>query len=63
MWIEFRMLRLHGERLSDIVLSEPKVLPGDALEQPPPRSTRLVVEGLTFRYARASRPCSPTARS
>jgi ATP-binding cassette subfamily B protein RaxB len=50
-WIEFRMLRLHGERLSDIVLSEPEALPGDTLEQPPPCSTRLVVEGLSFRYA------------
>ncbi len=50
-WIEFRMLRLHGERLSDIVLSEPELPAGDALEQPPPPSTRLVVQDLTFRYA------------
>jgi ATP-binding cassette subfamily B protein RaxB len=50
-WIEFRMLRLHGERLSDIVLTEPEIVPGDAYEQPPPRSTRLVVQGLSFSYA------------
>ncbi|HKE19393.1 MAG TPA: peptidase domain-containing ABC transporter [Kofleriaceae bacterium] len=50
-WIELRMLRLHGERLSDIVLSEPEVVAGDGFEQPPPASTRLVVQGLTFSYA------------
>ena len=50
-WIELRMLRLHGERLSDIVLTDPEVLPGDDVEQAPPQSTRLVVQGLTFSYA------------
>jgi len=49
-WIEFRMLRLHGERLADIVLAEPEntePLP----ELPPPASTKIVVENLSFRYA------------
>jgi len=51
-WIEFRMLRLHGERLADIVLVEPEdaePLP----ELPPPASTRIVVENLSFRYSDA----------
>ncbi|WP_254230272.1 ATP-binding cassette domain-containing protein, partial [Xanthomonas axonopodis] len=49
-WIEFRMLRLHGERLADIVLTPqedehalPKVLP--------PAEPRIELEGLSFRYA------------
>lgn len=49
-WVEFRMLRLHGERLSDIVLSEPE----DAAplpEAPAPDSPRIEVENLSFRYA------------
>lgn len=50
-WIEFRMLRLHGERLADIVLAEPEVLDGHRFEQSLPASTRLEVTGLNFRYA------------
>lgn len=50
-WIEFRMLRLHGERLADIVLAEPEVLDGHRFEQASPASTRLEVDGLNFRYA------------
>jgi ATP-binding cassette subfamily B protein RaxB len=50
-WIEFRMLRLHGERLADIVLAEPEVLDGHRFEQASPASTRLEVNGLNFRYA------------
>ncbi|MGS0540007.1 peptidase domain-containing ABC transporter [Xanthomonas oryzae pv. oryzicola] len=49
-WIEFRMLRLHGERLADIVLNPPEqhhALP-HAL---PPGEPRIEVEGLSFRYA------------
>ncbi|MEC5079732.1 peptidase domain-containing ABC transporter [Xanthomonas oryzae] len=49
-WIEFRMLRLHGERLADIVLTPPEehhALP-HAL---PPTEPRIEVEGLSFRYA------------
>ncbi len=49
-WVEFRMLRLHGERLADIVLAEPEdaqPLP----ELPPPPDARIEVEKLSFRYA------------
>lgn len=49
-WVEFRMLRLHGERLADIVLTPPE----DALNRPeamPPADTGIVVENLSFRYA------------
>ena len=49
-WVEFRMLRLHGERLADIVLTEPE----DAEprpEVPAPDSPRIEVENLSFRYA------------
>ncbi|KLD79224.1 peptidase domain-containing ABC transporter [Xanthomonas hyacinthi] len=49
-WVEFRMLRLHGERLADIVLTQPEddhALP----EALPPAEPRIEVEGLSFRYA------------
>ncbi len=48
-WVEFRMLRLHGERLADIVLATPEeeALPA---ELPPPPDTRIEVESLSFRY-------------
>ncbi|MBO9878485.1 peptidase domain-containing ABC transporter [Xanthomonas sp. D99] len=49
-WIEFRMLRLYGERLADIVLTPPEcdyALP----EVLPPTEPRIEVEGLSFRYA------------
>ncbi len=49
-WVEFRMLRLHGERLADIVLTEPE----DAEPRPEvaaPDSPRIEVENLSFRYA------------
>ena len=49
-FIEFRMLRLHGERLADIVLTEPE----DAEFKPEveaPADTRIEVENLAFRYA------------
>lgn len=48
-WIEFRMLRLHGERLADIVLTPPE----EQAAQPealPPATTRIEVENLSFRY-------------
>lgn len=48
-WIELRMLRLHGERLADIVLTEPEQEP--AFESLPPVDTRIEVENLSFRYA------------
>lgn len=50
-WIEFRMLRLHGERLADIVLAAPEALDEHPFEQTQPISTRLEVSGLSFRYA------------
>ena len=50
-WIEFRMLRLHGERLADIVLAEPEVLDEHRFEQRSPASTGLEISGLYFRYA------------
>ncbi|WP_428959711.1 peptidase domain-containing ABC transporter [Xanthomonas oryzae] len=49
-WIEFRMLRLHGERLADIVLTPPE----EHHAQPralPPTEPSIEVEGLSFRYA------------
>ena len=49
-WVEFRMLRLHGERLSDIVLTPPDEVDGPA-ESLPPTDTRIEVENLSFRYA------------
>lgn len=49
-WIEFRMLRLHGERLADIVLSERDEVLSSA-ELPFSGSSRTVVTDLWFRYA------------
>lgn len=48
--MEFRMLRLHGERLADIVLTEPEDHTVQA-ELPPPGDMKIEVEGLGFRYA------------
>lgn len=49
-FIEFRMLRLHGERLADIVLTPPEhAIKGDV--RSPPSNCRIEVEGLGFRYA------------
>jgi ATP-binding cassette subfamily B protein RaxB len=52
-WVEFRMLRLHAERLADIVLAEPEAEgePGAAPAAPPPEQARVEVRGLGFRYA------------
>lgn len=49
-WVEFRMLRLHCDRISDIVLTEPEnnTLNGGALL---PDGIRIEVVGLGFRYA------------
>ena len=48
-WIEFRMLRLHADRLADLVLEHPEAeVPGEydiATTQP------IEVDGLSFRYA------------
>ena len=51
-WVEFRMLRLHGERLADIVLAPPED-DRDVVELPPPPDTRIEVVDLSFRYADA----------
>ncbi|WP_425501234.1 peptidase domain-containing ABC transporter [Pseudoxanthomonas suwonensis] len=62
-WVEFRMLRLHGERLADIVLQEPEE--DEALpELPTPPDMRIEVEGVSFRYGEGEpwvlRDCSFT---
>lgn len=49
-WVEFRMLRLHAERLSDIVLTPPEEYASGA-PMSVPMSVRIEVEGLSFRYA------------
>jgi ATP-binding cassette subfamily B protein RaxB len=49
-WIEFRMLRLHGERLADIVLTPPEES-DSAVETRPPAHADIQVENLSFRYA------------
>ncbi|MDQ2702943.1 MAG: peptidase domain-containing ABC transporter [Pseudomonadota bacterium] len=48
-WVEFRMLRLHGERLADIVLTPPEE--AGALPLSPPSDTGIEVHDLSFRYA------------
>ena len=49
-WVEFRMLRLHGERLADIVLAEPEE--GDLAHAARlPDAARIEASGLSFRYA------------
>jgi len=48
--VEFRMLRLHGERLSDIVLCAPEDQ-ANGEDCATPKSLRIEVEGLGFRYA------------
>ncbi|WP_449467674.1 peptidase domain-containing ABC transporter [Stenotrophomonas humi] len=48
--LEFRMLRLHGERLADIVLTAPEDDAG-SIEGLPPEHARIEVENLCFRYA------------
>ena len=50
-WVEFRMLRLHGERLADIVLAAPEAGAVAGHEPVFPESARLEVKGLGFRYA------------
>lgn len=49
--IELRMLRLHGERLADIVLAHPETDAAPASAFRMPSSTRIEVRGLSFRYA------------
>ena len=50
-WIEFRMLRLHGERLADIALAEPEADTEPTKSAHDLRCARLEVSTLSFRYA------------
>lgn len=50
-WIEFRMLRLHGERLADIVMAPPETELEQNFEAPAPAEARIEVRKLSFRYA------------
>src|SRR5690606_38459884 len=49
-WIEFRMLRLHGGRLADIVLAPPETDASASFDGRLPQVASLQVEGLCFRY-------------
>ncbi|MDG2525889.1 peptidase domain-containing ABC transporter [Stenotrophomonas sp. HITSZ_GD] len=49
-WMELRMLRLHGERLADIVLATPDEGAGLASASLPAAAS-LEIQGLRFRYA------------
>ncbi|MCO5545311.1 colicin V secretion ABC transporter ATP-binding protein [Xylella fastidiosa] len=49
-WVEFRMLRLHGERLADIVLTPPEEDYELPEMQLPKKEPDIEVEGLSFRY-------------
>lgn len=49
--VEFRMLRLHGERLADIVLADPEVASDEAGAPVLPATACLDVQELGFRYA------------
>jgi ATP-binding cassette subfamily B protein RaxB len=51
--MEFRMLRLHGERLAEIALTAPEVDTGSDFEVALPAEASLQVENLSFRYADA----------
>jgi len=48
---EFRMLRLHGERVADILLSEPEESVTDAAPLPVPSAPSIEMRNLSFRYA------------
>jgi ATP-binding cassette subfamily B protein RaxB len=50
-WMEFRMLRLHGERLAEIALTAPEVDAGGDVEMALPGEASLQVENLSFRYS------------
>lgn len=49
-WIEFRMLRLHGERLADIVLEAPETIALSTPDVAFDAAAVLEVAGLSFRY-------------
>ena len=48
-WVEFRMLNLHSERLSDIVLAEPE-FSGMGAQLPKSEGARIDLENVYFRY-------------
>lgn len=50
-WIEFRMLRLHGERLADIALTPPEADTPKTLDPSAIGEATLEAIGLSFRYA------------
>lgn len=50
-WVEFRMLRLHGERLADIALATPELDGCQSGDFHVPDVARLEVAHLSFRYA------------
>ncbi|MEC5079418.1 peptidase domain-containing ABC transporter [Xanthomonas oryzae] len=50
-WVEFRMLRLHGERLADIVLSEPDVKNSSFQNQALTGPNKIEVVNLGYQYA------------
>ncbi|TXI51202.1 MAG: peptidase domain-containing ABC transporter [Lysobacter sp.] len=47
--MEFRMLRLHGERLADIVMAEPE--PTERMAETPTKPPLIQARALSFRYA------------
>ena len=50
-WVEFRMLRMHGERLADIILTDPERRFAEEGEVAEPADASVEVKGLWFRYA------------
>jgi ATP-binding cassette, subfamily B, bacterial CvaB/MchF/RaxB len=52
-WAELKMLKVQGERLADIVLAEPEVVPAVSFTQSEPtdRPLRLELRDVTFRYS------------
>ena len=65
--VEFRMLRLHGERLADIVLAEPESDATASVQVAAAADPCLQVHGLGFRYAEGEpwvlRDCSFTVEA
>jgi ATP-binding cassette, subfamily B, bacterial CvaB/MchF/RaxB len=50
-WLDLRMLRLHGERLADIVLTAPEAGQRQQVPVCVPKEPGLTVAGLSFRYS------------
>lgn len=49
-WVDFRMLRLHAERVADIALAEPEISSLTAWDGPTPEAS-IELRGVSFRYA------------